>query len=992
MKTKLMYIAVVLALLVSLVPAIAPASDAGAVVPTITVGPGKDYATIQAAIDAAVPGSVIVVYDGIYNEQITINKSLTVKSNRGPSVTTINASEMEGSVVMINGSGVTFGGDGKGFNLECNLVGIGVAAENGSTISGVTVQGNVMGEAMCGIFLVAVNDSTISGGTIIDNTISDTMIGVGLFAYEPEGGTDGNISGNTVTGNIIYSSDTGIFLGAGPIGGAEIGILSGNTIEENTISDCEEGILVANTDTNSTALPGTIYGNSIEGNTIYECNSEETSGISLINYEGNMSDNDVTGNTVYNSSHHGIYLGNGPSSYYMTGNNVTGNTVYNCPDGIALYNYGYEMYLNNVNGNTVYNCSYDGIELYNDGYAMYQNNLNGNTVYNCSDGIELYNDYGVYMGDCVIENTTTWSGSPEIGNGDGIYIYGCDDISVYGNDISYNYNTGLYLDYTDDVDARLNTIHNNSEGINIYDCYDIYIYGNDIRYNIDEEPGTGIHAYNFEDVDVICNNIVGNYVGIDADYGYGGEYLYTDDNWWGDSGGPGGYDNDGDGNYSDYAYCDVYVEDYLEEEISFDISDSSVETASVPDMVSIYDIIWPTDEQDVYSLGPSYTDLIVNITGIGCLECADPEISYNLSALLLDMLPADFNDSYVATWNTTGQAFWAAWLDELSYVDMWYTVTYENGVFADFELDIEDFFFGGNMETIFDEEYLENSSAKMHELILTELRHGTFQVPVTITTDYGITINTTVPLTVVDYQLPLERGWNLRSAPVSLESGFNTWGDIKGLGDGMPDFEAALTYNASTGWSELTSDTVITPLEAYYIKLSDSDNMGFVVNHDSSDPASRQLYAGWNLVGASSNYTFGNENLPEAYPFSPMFVQDALAAAAGNESDPGWIIAETVPSHIDFIQWFYYRGYWLEKAGYETFFYQWPWAVTYDNRWGEEGCYVTPGGGYWVFMENPGSFDGFSYTPLPWGSIPMPTPTPTPTPTLTPTPSPEPEP
>ena len=38
-----------------------------------------DYATIQAAVDAASTGDTIIVKDGTYSEHVDVNKSLTIK-------------------------------------------------------------------------------------------------------------------------------------------------------------------------------------------------------------------------------------------------------------------------------------------------------------------------------------------------------------------------------------------------------------------------------------------------------------------------------------------------------------------------------------------------------------------------------------------------------------------------------------------------------------------------------------------------------------------------------------------------------------------------------------------------------------------------------------------------------------------------------------------------------------------------------------------------
>lgn len=55
----------------------------------IEVGPGQTYTTIQAAINAASNGDVIKVLSGVYNENLTINKSITLEGpNKGIKPTT----------------------------------------------------------------------------------------------------------------------------------------------------------------------------------------------------------------------------------------------------------------------------------------------------------------------------------------------------------------------------------------------------------------------------------------------------------------------------------------------------------------------------------------------------------------------------------------------------------------------------------------------------------------------------------------------------------------------------------------------------------------------------------------------------------------------------------------------------------------------------------------------------------------------------------------
>ncbi|EFA69516.1 cadherin domain-containing protein [Cylindrospermopsis raciborskii] len=71
------------------VDTIAPVAINNQVAAILEVGPGQTYTTIQAAIDAASNGDVVRVLSGVYNENVTINKSVTLEGpNKGIRPTT----------------------------------------------------------------------------------------------------------------------------------------------------------------------------------------------------------------------------------------------------------------------------------------------------------------------------------------------------------------------------------------------------------------------------------------------------------------------------------------------------------------------------------------------------------------------------------------------------------------------------------------------------------------------------------------------------------------------------------------------------------------------------------------------------------------------------------------------------------------------------------------------------------------------------------------
>jgi len=66
-----------------------------------------DYATIQAAVNAASPGYTIIVRDGIYIESVNVNKdNLTIQSENGADSTTVQATDVDYHVILIDADNV----------------------------------------------------------------------------------------------------------------------------------------------------------------------------------------------------------------------------------------------------------------------------------------------------------------------------------------------------------------------------------------------------------------------------------------------------------------------------------------------------------------------------------------------------------------------------------------------------------------------------------------------------------------------------------------------------------------------------------------------------------------------------------------------------------------------------------------------------------------------------------------------------------------------
>ena len=69
-----------------------------------------DYPTIQAAVNAASAGGTIIVRDGTYNENINVNKRLTIQSENGAAKTIVHAKNLDDLVFEVTGNHVNISG------------------------------------------------------------------------------------------------------------------------------------------------------------------------------------------------------------------------------------------------------------------------------------------------------------------------------------------------------------------------------------------------------------------------------------------------------------------------------------------------------------------------------------------------------------------------------------------------------------------------------------------------------------------------------------------------------------------------------------------------------------------------------------------------------------------------------------------------------------------------------------------------------------------
>jgi len=125
----------------------------------------QDYPTIQAAVDAAAPGATVSVASGTYFVSLTIDKSLTLVSQSGAAVTTLDGGRA-GRVIFARGTGVE----------SVSIVGFTIM--NGLGLESMSVPAAGKGS---GVYL-----ESLAGATLRDNVIRDNVgcVGVGVAAVD----------------------------------------------------------------------------------------------------------------------------------------------------------------------------------------------------------------------------------------------------------------------------------------------------------------------------------------------------------------------------------------------------------------------------------------------------------------------------------------------------------------------------------------------------------------------------------------------------------------------------------------------------------------------------------------------------------------------------------------------------------------------------------------------------------------------------------------
>jgi nitrous oxidase accessory protein len=189
-----------------------------------------DYSRIQAAVNAANAGDVVIVKDGIYTENVDVKKRLTIRSENGADFTTVQSTkpyeyifEIRASYVNISGFtvlGTTTANYCEGIALFSNYC---------------NISYNTISNSTCGIHIDYSNNNKISG-----NIVSNNNRGIDI-AFS---------SNNLISNNNVMNNK----------GGIDIYFSNSNIINNNTILDNHHGLKLEGSKDNI------ITNNSVENN------------------------------------------------------------------------------------------------------------------------------------------------------------------------------------------------------------------------------------------------------------------------------------------------------------------------------------------------------------------------------------------------------------------------------------------------------------------------------------------------------------------------------------------------------------------------------------------------------------------------------------------------------------------------------------------------------------------------------------------------------
>jgi len=454
----------------------------------------------------------------------------------------------------------------------------------------------------------------------------------------------------------------------------------------------------------------------------------------------------ISGNTIDNyDGYAAIGILTGEATSDLT---ISGNTINNCINAIRFGEYAQQ-------GDTL--------------GMMEDVTVSGNTLYNNTTGVYVDNSPYIDTSNFVIDGNSISHNNPD--GSKGVWFKGGQGGTISGNIIRGNYR-GIQLDVpVSQVVIIDNCVIENDDGIRIEGCHNIIGtegHGNVISGNVDGLSGVHLTDTAFGNV-INYNDIAFNYSNPAGGFGVFNENSVPVDatnNWWGHVDGPSmGFIPFEELPAGDTISQHVAYEPWATSPLVDAVAPAVTYAAASPEMVSIwFDEMMPWGEP-YYSVGPDYTVLSVKASDD---LCGIARVTKDLKQLLLDLIPEEklqkfIDREYEGDWD----AFWADMASQMEGVD---------------DLEAVEMDYDSEYGCWYEEEYINDllyytfynvldlDSVEVAEIMGQELQLGDHQIEVTACDYSGNSATGYIYLTIVDFQMPVCEGWNLRSTWLWLEN------------------------------------------------------------------------------------------------------------------------------------------------------------------------------------------------------------------------------
>ena len=447
---------------------------------TLTVnnstGQVTDFTSIQSAIDNAFPGDTIVIFPGVYEENVDVYvTNLTLKSESASSGDTIvKAASSLDDIFYIIADGVTISG--------LNITGPVDFPNAGIRLNGVkycNIESNQLSNNYSGSIL---NTSSGNSSLTFNNSSSDAGFGIRL-----DSSSSNILENNTLSWNgtsILLRNSTDNTLINNSASGGNYGIWvdssSNNTLDGNNLSNNRVGaylnISSGNVLNNSTVSNNTGSGINLwdsVGNTLSNSTASKNNvSIVLQNSSANLLNNNTVSDNYY-----GLWLYSSSNGNKLDGNIASNNRV-----GIHMKASSGNVFT----GNHALNNTGSGISVWD----SIENTLIENAVSNSAVSIILQNssentlfnntvsgsNYGMWI---AFSGSNNLSDNSASNNTFGLYLKNSTDNRLSGNLVNSNSRHGIYLGFSRSNMLNSNRVISNSEyGLYMLESGNSSIYNN----------------------------------------------------------------------------------------------------------------------------------------------------------------------------------------------------------------------------------------------------------------------------------------------------------------------------------------------------------------------------------------------------------------------------------------------------------------------------------------------------------------------------------